>query len=332
MSMSADEIVDRRRLRRKLSFWRVIAVIVGVVAVIALIAILGGGDAVRGFGPQIARISITGFIGEDRKQLQLIERLGKDDSVRGVIVSINSGGGSTVGGEALYQALRKLAEKKPTVAQMGTVAASAAYMAALATDHIVARRTTITASIGVLMQYPELSQLLDKIGVKVETIKSAPLKAEPSPFHPSTEEGRAVAAGVIADSFQWFVDIVAERRGLPRETAVSLADGRIMSGGQALAAKLIDEIGGEEAARAWLEEKRGVAADLPIRDWSPRNVGGFPLSDAVILWIARELGVMPETVRGLGIERVLPDPFNLDGLRSVWQGQADPHEGEEAYR
>ncbi len=332
MSMSADEIVDRRRLRRKLSFWRVIAVIVGVVAVIALIAILGGGDAVRGFGPQIARISITGFIGEDRKQLQLIERLGKDDSVRGVIVSINSGGGSTVGGEALYQALRKLAEKKPTVAQMGTVAASAAYMAALATDHIVARRTTITASIGVLMQYPELSQLLDKIGVKVETIKSAPLKAEPSPFHPSTEEGRAVAAGVIADSFQWFVDIVAERRGLPRETAVSLADGRIMSGGQALAAKLIDEIGGEESARAWLEEKRGVAADLPIRDWSPRNVGGFPLSDAVILWIARELGVMPETVRGLGIERVLPDPFNLDGLRSVWQGQADPHEGEEAYR
>jgi protease-4 len=332
MSMSADEIVDRRRLRRKLSFWRVIAVIVGVVAVIALIAIAGGGDAVRGFGPQIARISVTGFIGEDRKQLQMIDRIAKDDAVKGVIVSINSGGGSTVGGEALYHALRKLAEKKPTVAQMGTVAASAAYMTALATDHIVARRTSITASIGVILQYPELSQLLDKLGVKVEEIKSAPLKAEPSPFHPSTEEARAVAAGVIADSYQWFVDIVAERRGLPRDAAARLADGRIMSGGQAHTAKLIDEIGGEEAARAWLEEKRGVAADLPIRDWSPRNVGGFPFSEAVILWIARHVGISPETVRGLGLERVLPDPFNLDGLRSVWQGQIDPREGEEAYQ
>jgi protease-4 len=332
MTMSADEIVDRRRLRRKLAFWRVAAVIVAVVAVVALIASAGGGDAVRSFTPQIARISITGFISEDRKQLQLIERLAEEQSVKGVIVSINSAGGSTVGGEALYQAIRKLAEKKPTVAQMGTVAASAAYMAALATDHIVARRTTLTASIGVLMQYPELSQLLDKLGVKVEEIKSAPLKAEPSPFHPSTEEARAVAAGVIADSFQWFVDIVSERRGLPRERAVSLADGRIMTGGQALNARLIDEIGGEEAARAWLEEKRGVAKDLPIRDWSPRNVAGFPFSEAVVLWIARELGVMPDAVRGLGLERLLPDPFNLDGLRSVWQGQLDPREGEEAYR
>jgi protease-4 len=332
MSMSADEIVDRRRLRRKLTFWRVIAVIVGVVAIIALIAGIGGGNAVRNFGPQIARVNITGFIGEDRKQLQMLDRIGKDDAVKGVIISINSGGGSTVGGEALYHAVRKLAEKKPTVAQMGTVAASAAYMTAIATDHIVARRTTITASIGVIFQYPELSQLLDKIGVKMEEIKSAPLKAEPSPFHPASEEARAVAAGVIADSYQWFVDIVAERRGLPRDTALGLADGRIMSGGQALAVKLIDEIGGEETARAWLEEKRGVPVDLPIRDWSPRNMSGFPFGDAALLWIAREIGVSPDTLRGLGFERLLPDPFNLDGLRSVWQGQSDPRDSEEAYQ
>jgi protease-4 len=332
MSMSADEIVDRRRLRRKLTFWRVIAVIVAVVAVIALIAGVGGGDAVRSFGPQIARISVTGFIGEDRKQLQMIDRIAKDDAVKGVIISIDSGGGTTVGGEALYHAVRKLAEKKPTVAQMGTVAASAAYMTAIATDHIVARRTTITASIGVIYQYPEVSQLLDKLGVRMEAIKSAPLKAEPSPFHPASEEAKAVAAGLIADSYQWFVDIVAERRGLPRETALGLADGRIMSGGQALTAKLVDQIGGEETARAWLEETRGVAPDLPIRDWSPRNIGGFPLGEAAVLWIARELGVSPDALRGLGIERMLPDPFNLDGLRSVWQGQSELRDSEEAYQ
>jgi len=333
MSLNADEIVDRRRLRRKLSFWRVIAVIVAVVAVVALISSAGGGDAVRSFTPQVARITISGFISEDRNQLQLIERLAKEQSVKGVIVSINSAGGSTVGGEALYQALRKLAEEKPTVAQMGTIAASAAYMAAIATDHIVARRATLTGSIGVLLQYPEISQLLDKIGVEVEEIKSAPLKAEPSPFHPATEEAKAVMSGVIADSFQWFVDMVAERRGLPRETAVRLADGRILTGGQALAAKLVDEIGGEEAARTWLEKEKGVAKDLPVRDWTPKSSGGvFPLSEAVVVWIARELGLLPEVVRGLGINRLLPDRLNLDGLLSVWQGRLDRHDGEGASR
>lgn len=334
MSLNADEIVDRRRLRRKLSFWRVIAVIVAVVAVVALIGVAaGGGDGVRSFQPQIARLSIAGFISEDRRQLELIERLGKDQNVKAVIVSINSTGGSTTGGEALYTAIRKLSEKKPTVAQMGTVAASAAYMTAIATDHIVARRSTLTGSIGVLVQYPEVSQLLDKLGVRVEEIKSAPLKAEPSPFHPSTEESRAVMAGVIADSFDWFVGLVAERRGMSRADALRVADGRVYTGGQALAAKLIDEIGGEEAAQAWLEKEKGVAKDLPIRDWAPKSGGpGFPFSKASLIWVAEKLGILPAGSGLLGIDKLLPERLNLDGLQSVWQGQLDRHEGEGAPR
>ena len=133
-------------------------------------------------------------------------------------MAINSTGGATTGGEALYEALRKLAAKKPTVATVGTFGASAAYMAAIATDHIVARRTSITGSIGVIFQYPEVSELLDKLGVRVEEIKSAPLKAEPSPFKPATrggQGGRSPASS--ATPIDWFVDIVAERRGLPRE-------------------------------------------------------------------------------------------------------------------
>src|SRR5690606_37690643 len=128
--------------------------------------------------------------------------------------------------------LLELSKKKPTVATMGTVGASAAYMAAIATDHIVARRTTITGSIGVIFQFPEVSQLLDKVGVQMDEIKSSPLKAEPSPFHAPTPEARAVIESIVRDSYDWFVDIVAERRGLDRSDALVLADGRIYTGRQ----------------------------------------------------------------------------------------------------
>ncbi len=131
-------------------------------------------------------------------------------------------------------------------------------MAAIATDHIVARRTSLTGSIGVLFEFPEVSKLMNTLGVDVTEIKSAPLKAEPSPFRPPSEEAKAVIAGIVNDSFNWFVDIVAERRGLARRDALMLADGRMFSGRQALAAKLIDEIGGEEKAIAWLASAKGV--------------------------------------------------------------------------
>ncbi len=210
MSMTADQIVDRRRLRRKLSFWRFIGFAAVVLAIggamFAATARQGGGFIKQ---PQIARISVSGFIAEDRDQAKMLADLATNDAIKGVIVSINSTGGSTTGGEQLYESLRKLAAAKPTVATIGTVGASAAYMAAIATDHIVARRTSITGSIGVIFEYPEVSALLDKLGVKVEDIKSAPLKAEPDPFHPTSDEARAVIQGLVNDTFGWFVDIVA---------------------------------------------------------------------------------------------------------------------------
>ena len=206
------------------------------------------------------------------------------------------------------------------MATVGTVGASAAYMAAIATDHIVARRTSITGSIGVIFEMPEVSGLMDKIGVNVEEIRSGPLKAEPSPFKPASEEAKAVVTGVITDSFNWFVDIVAERRGLSHDEALALADGRIFTGRQALDAKLIDEIGGEDAAVAWLGTK-GVNTDLPIKDWRPADQSPpWSFADAATLWIAHALGVAPELVRGTGLERILPENLRLDGLQSVWQG------------
>jgi len=320
MSMTADQIADRRRLRRKLSFWRVAAFVVLFFAIAAGIVAIGGRDAFPVVtGAQIARVTITGFITTDRAQTKLLDTLAKTNAIKGVVVAIDSTGGATTGGEELYEALRKLAAAKPTVATVGTVGASAAYMAAIATDHIVARRTSITGSIGVIFEMPEVSGLMDKIGVNVEEIRSGPLKAEPSPFKPASEEAKAVVTGVIRDSFNWFVDIVAERRGLSRDEALALADGRIFTGRQALDAKLIDEIGGEDAAVRWLGSK-GVDTDLPIKDWQPADQNRtWSFADAATLWIAHTLGVSPELVRGSGLDRILPENLRLDGLLSVWQ-------------
>jgi protease-4 len=324
MSMTADQIVDRRRLRRKLTFWRVVGFLAILIVIAGAVIGLAGRDAFPLIQePQIARITISGFIANDRNRDQMLARLAKSDAVKGVIVSIDSTGGSTAGGEALYEGIRRLAAKKPTVATIATFGASAAYMTAIATDHIVARRSSITGSIGVLFQYPEVSDLLKNLGVKVEDIKSAPLKASPNPFEPTTEEARRVIQGVVDDTFNWFVDIVAERRGLARADALSLADGRIYTGQQAMAANLIDEIGGEQAAIAWLAGK-GVDTKLPVRDWKPSNAGGgfFSLADAAVLWMAQKTGIEPALLRGGVLDRILPQSLQLDGLMSVWQGSA----------
>ena len=321
MSLTADQIVDRRSLRRRLSFWRVVAFVAIALGIVAAIVLAAGRDGLAGLiMPQIARVSISGFIAEDRDQIELLDQIGKSKAVKGVIVAIDSTGGATAGGEALYEALLRLSAKKPTVATMGTVGASAAYMAAIATNHVIARRSTITGSIGVIFQYPEVSQLLDKIGVGIEEVKSSPLKAEPSPFKPATPEALAVIGSIVRDTYDWFVDIVAERRGLERDDALILADGRIFTGRQALDAKLIDEIGGEEAALDWLATK-GVNRKLPIRDWKPANRGGgFFTADLALLWVARQLGVAPDLAGSGLIDKTLGRRLKLDGLMSVWQG------------
>jgi protease-4 len=207
-----------------------------------------------------------------------------------------------------------LAEKKPTVATIGTLAASAGYMTAIAADHIVAGRTSITGSIGVYFQYGSVVGLLDKIGVEVKTVKSAPLKAEPSPFtEPEVPGAREMIGRLVDDTYQWFVDIVAERRGLDRAEALRLADGSIFSGRQALGLKLVDEIGGEAEALAWLEKERGVAADLPVEDWKPKSEANpLGLGSRALLAAGRAVG--------LDLSFLVTVP-TLDGLVSVWHPQ-----------
>jgi protease-4 len=314
MTLDADMLVDRRRIRRQLAFWRAFAFVLAAVAIVAGIYVVGYGDDVGSpIRPHIARVTVTGVITEDEDLTELIGDLGEEAAVRGVIVAIDSPGGTTTGGEALYDALRETAAKKPMVATVGTLAASAGYMAAIAADHIVAQRTSITGSIGVYFQYGSVVPLLDKIGVSVETVKSAPLKAEPSPFSREPVPGaREMIARLVNDTYQWFVDIVAERRKLPRDVALRLADGSIYSGRQALDLKLVDAIGDEDQALAWLET-RGVDKDLPVLDRLPDD------SDGAFSFVALSMNLVGSIV-GADVSAALQQRA-LDGLVSVWHPQ-----------
>ncbi len=320
MALNADDIIERRRLRRKLVFWRVLGVLALVVAVVVAGVLIAGPDTIGARSmPHVARISIDGFIAEDKAELELIDRLGKNDAVRAVIVSIDSGGGATVGGEALYTALRQLSAKKPTVASIKTLGASAAYMTAIATDQVFAYRSSITGSIGVLFQSPEVSEAMAKLGIKLTEVKSSPLKAAPSPFAPASPESLAVIKSLIDDNYNWFVDLVAERRRLDRPTALRLADGRVYSGQQAKDAGLVDGIGGEDVALDWLTREKGIDPALRVLDWEKeRPERGFSFAEVAVRLMARQLGFAPDAIDASGLAPWLPR-LNLDGLLSVWQ-------------
>lgn len=311
----ADDLIDRRRLRRKLTFWRIVAVAI-VLAGVALAANWLYGDGFSALPDHVAQVRIEGTITENEDLLDRLDRIAKSPAVKGVILTIDSPGGTTVGGEAIFDAVRRIAAAKPVVAQIGTLAASAGYMIASAADHIVARQTSIVGSIGVLIQYPDLTGLMDKIGIKLEEVKSAPLKAEPSPFNPTTDEERAMVRRLIMDSYNWFVDLVAERRPLSRDEVLKLADGSIFTGRQAVGLKLVDEVGGQQAARKWLAEK-GVSENLKVIEWKPDGGEGYWFLPGFSgRALARWLG-LPDSggalLGKLGADRIL-----LDGLLSVW--------------
>ncbi len=301
MALDADALVDRRRLKRSLTFWRILAVVAAVALVVLAVGRTPDGF-IGGRGDYIARLPITGLIVNDRERLDALDRIAANDRVRALIVAIDSPGGTVVGGEALFNRLRQVAAKKPVVAVMGETAASGGYMVALATDHIFAHESTITGSIGVIFQTAEFSQLLDKIGIRPEEIKSGPLKAAPSPFQPMTPAAREVTQGVVDDIFAMFVRMTAERRGLPLERARQLADGRIYTGRQALANGLIDEIGGETAARDWLSAERGLPKGLKVRN----------------VEYGSGIAGLAERLDTLARKTVFSERLTLDGLVSVW--------------
>jgi protease IV len=320
MTFETETVLDRRRLRRRLSLWRGLAVVAALLA-FGLVAFASAGRVGLGDRQQIARVSLEGFISENRDQLKLFKRIADDKQVMAVILFINSPGGTTTGGEALFEAIREVAKVKPVVGQMGTVAASAAYIAGIATDHIVARGNTITGSVGVIFQWPEVSQLMEKLGVKMNEIKSGPLKANPSPFSPVDEAGRTAAEQMVAESQRWFVGLVASRRGIDTAIVPGLEQGRVYSGREAVANKLVDQIGGEAEAVRYLEEKRNIPKGLKVVDFKPKAERGWGLVSLSIAALGRLVG--ERTADSIGRLFDADDAFarlRLDGLVSLWQG------------
>jgi protease-4 len=318
MSLGNDYLIDRRRLRRRLGLWRTVAVAALAVAAIAAFARYSGvgpGPTAK-LVPHIARVSVQGLITGDKETIELVKSLG-DSQASAVLLTIDSPGGTTTGAEKLYDELRRLSAKKPVVAVVGTVAASGAYIAALAADEIVARGNSLVGSIGVLFQYPNVSKLLSNVGVQVEEIKSSPLKASPNGYEPTSEAAREAIAALVADSYDWFKNLVKERRKLDDAELARVADGRVFTGRQGLPLKLVDIIGGEREAIEWLETNKGIAKNLPVRDWKKQTT-------------LEKLGLLESAssaARALGLAGVadalqrsasLAEQGMLDGMVAIW--------------
>jgi protease IV len=320
MSLDADHIVDRRRMRRKLTFWRVVTVLVAVVG----LAVLAFAVAPRATGlasaNYIARIKIQGLIRGDEQRVEALDRLSRATAAKAVIVHVDSPGGTTAGSEQLYDALMRLKRRKPIVVVVDGLAASGGYIAALAADRIIAQETSLVGSIGVLFQYPNFTELLKTIGVQVEAIKSSPLKAAPNGFEPTSPAARAAIEAIVKDTYAWFKNLVQKRRSMDQALLERVSDGRVFTGRQGLELKLIDALGDERAALDWLRKEKSIPASLRVRDYKLesrfRDLSFLHLAAIAVLESVglRSLAQRVETLGALqAIERL-----SLDGLLALW--------------
>ena len=309
MTLETDLLLDRRRLKRRLLLWRTAAVL----AVVACVFLVIGRGALPLNRPNVARLTLSGIITEQHKLIEMVAALADDDATKALIVSIDSPGGTVSGGEAFYRAIAEVAAKKPVVAVMGGLGASAGYMVALPSARIYAHEATLTGSIGVLLETGEASGLLARIGVTADAITSGPLKDQPSFTHPMTPQGREVLHGLVMDMYDQFVGMVATGRHMDPDRVRELADGRAYTGRQALKLGLVDAIGGEHEAREWLASEHGVASTLPVHEV---QTGGLA---------ERAFGGGAGGILGLALKTLLSQGLMLDGAWAVWQpsGQGD---------
>src|ERR1700686_3824222 len=321
MSLDSDVIVDRRRIRRKLTFWRVTAAVVAIAAIVAvgLIATPGGRSTFT-TSSAIARVHIDGLIRSDNDRVEALERL-ENSRAAAVVVHINSPGGTTAGSERLYDALTRLKAKKPLVVVVEGLAASGGYITAIAADHIIAQQTSLVGSIGVLFQFPNFTDLMKTVGVKVEEVKSSPLKEATNGFGPPSPEAPAALDSLLKGSYAWFRDLVKARRGMDDALLDKVADGRVFTGRQAVDLKLIDQLGDEKAAVAWLVAEKGVKAGLPVRDYKLAPRFGdltFLRTAASITLDALGFSGLARQIERTGVAQAV-DRLSLDGMLALWR-------------
>ena len=244
-----------------------------VLFIVAAIAFFGMVTAVAGLigraseeadAPHLVLLKIEGPIFDSEPWLTLIDRIADDETCRGVLVRIESPGGAVASSQELYTSLKRLREKDvPVVVSLGNVAASGGYYTALAGEKIFSNPGTLTGSIGVIFQFPEVGELLDKAGISLQTVKSGALKDVGSPARKATASELAYLQNVIDDTYAQFVEDVSEGRGIPVDSLKRLADGRVFTGRQALAAGLVDTLGGLNEAKDYLVARSASEEDIP---------------------------------------------------------------------
>ena len=298
--MAALAPVRHARLKHQLRLWRFGALFAAAAALAAVL--YSAAEPFAGGGDHVARVHVEGFIRDDRALRRRLDEIAADDRARALLVFIDSTGGSAAASEALYDALRRVGSAKPVAAVMGATGASGAYLVAVGADRIFARNATITGSIGVILQAPQVVGLLERLGIGVDVVRSGPLKTMPNPVERLTPAGRAAAQALVDEIYALFVDTVAERRPLGRADVTALADGRVFTGRSAVGNGLVDAIGGEGAARDWLAEERGIGRHLATIDRDPERDNG---------WLGRIIG------RLVG-KNTAAESLLLDGLLAVW--------------
>ena len=282
MTLGPHDLIDRRRLRAKLGFWRLTALGIAALAVLGA-SWMAFGDARGGGGGRetIARVEISGLITQDREMLELLETLAEEDRVRAVLVSVNSPGGTTAGGETIYEAIRKLAQVKPVAAQIETLGASAGYMVASAADHVVAHQSSIVGSIGVVSGGFGFVELLDKIGVERRVHTAGTNKAILDPFRPERPEDVEHLKRLQLEIHATFIELVRDSRGARLKDDPDLFTGLFWTGAKAAELGLVDRVGD---LRSVLRERFGPSVK-PVMMQAKRSLfgtrpAGFGLSSA----------------------------------------------------
>ena len=240
-----------------------IAVLVLGVVTAAIFALAGraGGLSLK---DKIGVIPIEGAIAKSETVVSQLVEFKKDRSVKAIILRVDSPGGGVAPSQEIYREIRKTKEKKKIIASMGSVAASGGYYVSSAADKIIASPGTLTGSIGVLMEFVRLQELMEKIGVDIEVLKSGEFKDIGSPHRKLTEQDKEMVRALIFDIQSQFVEAVAQGRNLPIEKVREIADGRIFSGSQGLELGLVDQLGNFQDAVDLAKSMAGIKGEATL--------------------------------------------------------------------
>ena len=272
MSLDWQILEENKKKSFRKGLWRGIFISIILVAIFFLFSNFNN---LSSNFPHIARISINGIIYDNNKLVETINNLSKNENVKSVFVKINSPGGTVVGSESLYVAIDRLSHVKPVISLMGEVATSGGYIVALASNHILARQNTLTGSVGVIIEYQNFSELSNKIGISIDSIKSGKIKGGQNPLSPFDPLVKNNDQKLVDYSFDWFISLIKNNRNIDPNVIDLVSDGRTLTGGMAMDLGLIDGIGSEKEALEYLETNYPSIKGLKIIDIEIPSTNNF---------------------------------------------------------